>query len=430
MEYPVKQFGAVGDGRTLDTEAIQAAIDACAKTGGRVVLEAGVFLTGTLYMRSHVELYVDISATLLGSGDIRAYTEDTYVQLYRFESHTDKCLIYCDGLEDIAFTGHGVIDGNGGCFSTEEERGPVQRPMLLRYRNCRNIRLSGLRLVNPASWTNDFIACCGIWVHGVSIRSRANWNGDGLDFNACEDVFVSSCLFDCSDDCICLQNSEEDRVCKNVVVSDCIFCSQWAGMRIGVLNCGDIENLTVSNCIFRDIACSALKIQSAEGGHIRNLLFDNLLMENVQRPLFITENLYRERIDRPEEVTTHGTVTGVTLQHVRASSTGEKADPLQSCIVLDALHEGGIGEISLSDFSYTVQGGGTKEDAARDPLPTHEGKRAECFNYAGPLPAYGIFSRNVQTLRLRDFRVTTLQPDERELLYGLNSGVFMDETKG
>ena len=423
MDYNVKEYGAIGDGIFVNTTAIQNAIDACNKHGGgRVVLENGVFVTGTLYMKSNVELYVDVTATILGSPNIDDYTQDTHVQLYRNETALNRCLIFCENLENIAFSGRGVIDGNGAAFCNREGRSNNQRPMLLRYLNCTNIHISDLRLMNPASWTNAFILCNKIWVRNITIRSRVNGNGDGLDFDACQNVYVSDCDLDCSDDCICLQNSEEDRVCKNIVITNCIMCSKWAGMRIGLLSCGDIENLTVTNCIFRDIGCSALKIQASEGANVQNLLFENLIMENVQRPLFITQNYYRERINRPEDISTKGSVHDVYIHNVIATAMMDTGDAGKSCVVIDAEDDGGIRNIHLSDFYMTVQGGMRDEASLKD-VPTHNQKRAECFNYKGQLPAYGLFARNSQNIKLTRFRVSMMRQDEREMVCTINSTI-------
>jgi polygalacturonase len=420
MDYDVYQYGATGDGATLDTQAIQKAIDLCsAEGGGRVVLSRGTFLTGTLFMKSDVELHIEVNATLLGSGDIEDYSAHTHKQLYRKESHMDGCLIFCKEVNNIAFTGRGTIHGQGERFVRVEGK-PVKRPMLIRYLNCRNVRLTGLRLRSPASWTNAFIQCKDIWVDGVDILSRAQTNGDGLDFDACQNVFVSNCNLDCSDDCICLQNSETEMKCKNIVVTNTIMCSRWAGMRIGLLSCGEIENVTVSNCIFRDIECSGLKIQSSEGSVLQNMVFSNLIMENVQRPLLLTLNHYRERVDRPEEVPETSRLRHMSFDNIRAVGKPEDPKYLRSCIIIDALPGHFIEDITLSNFSYQAVGGGSKEHAAQTDIPYLYQTRAECFKYngkEGPLPAYGLFARNVQGLKLRNVRIETMKPDERQAYY-------------
>lgn len=136
----------------------------------------------------------------------------------------------------------------------------------------------------------------------LTIHSRANHNGDGLDFDGCQNVRVSNCAFDTSDDSICLQASRQDRPCRDVVITNCSFCSKWAGIRIGLLSRGNIENVTVSNCIFKDIQDSGLKIQVCEGGIMQNMTFSNLVMTNVPRPIFMTFCQQRACCDAPEEM--------------------------------------------------------------------------------------------------------------------------------
>ena len=413
MDFNARVFGAVGDGVEKDTKAIQTAIDTCSREGGgRVVISKGTFLTGTLFMKSKVELHVEINAILLGSGDITDYATDTHKQLYRNEGHMDKCLIYSNLADDIAFTGRGTIHGQGDRFPSS---GP--RPFLLRFLNCQNIRLNGLRLRNPAAWTSAFICCDDIWVDGIDILSRSNFNGDGLDFDCCQNVFVSNSKLDCSDDCICLQNSEPGKKCMNIVVTNTMMRSQWAGLRIGLLSCGDIENVTVTNCIFRDIHCSALKIQSAEGSTLQNMVFANLIMENVQRPLFLTLNQYRERVDMPDDIPQKSQLKDMLFDNIRAVGKIDDEKYLRSCMIIDGLPGCRIENISLSNISYTAVGGGTLEDAARTDIPHHFNIRAECFNYMGSLPAFGLYARHVKGLKLHNVNIDTMKTDERMMAF-------------
>lgn len=422
MIYNPRDYGAIGDGLAIDTIAIQQAIDLCSQNGGgRVLLEQGCFRTGTLYLKDDVELFVDITAILLGSTNPEDYAKDTGCQLYRNETVMDRCLIFARNASNILITGRGIIDGNGGTFIGSAENSELIRPMLLRFLECENIRLTNIRLHNPASWTTDFLFCRNIVADQLEICSRANWNGDGLDFNGCENVIVSNCRFDCSDDCICLQNSEENLVCKNIVVTNCIFCSYWAGMRIGLLSCGPIENLTVNNCIFREIQCSAVKIQASEGAQISRLAFCNLVMERVQRPFMITQNRFRERIERSDEILNEGKVCNIIFQNVICDSTGV-ADPGKSCAVIDAEDSGAVEDIRLSDFHLTVDGGQLNRDSV-NPVPVITGQRAECFVYKGQLPASGLFVRNAKSIKLHRFEVLTVLDDERLMISSLNSEI-------
>ena len=138
--------------------------------------------------------------------------------------------------------------------------------MLMRFIDCKRIAMRDVSLINPAGWTTAWLYCDEIVIEGIRIHSRVNSNGDGLDFDGCTNVRVSDCSFDNSDDSICLQASRTDRPCKDILVTNCIFSTRWAGMRIGVLSLGDIERVAVSNCVFRNISDSGLKIQMCEGG--------------------------------------------------------------------------------------------------------------------------------------------------------------------
>lgn len=173
--------------------------------------------------------------------------------------------------------------------------------MLLRFLNCQNLFLRNLTLQNPASWASAFLYCNDVRVDGINISSRARGNGDGLDFDGCQDVRVSNCRLDNSDDSICLQCFESSMPVRNVVITNCIMSSHWAAIRIRLPSHGNFENVTVSNCIFHDITGEVLKIQMAEGGRMENLLFSNIVMRNVPRPVFITFNSFPFRVDSPGE---------------------------------------------------------------------------------------------------------------------------------
>jgi len=230
--YDVRTFGAVGNGITMDTKAVQAAIDHCHAAGGGTVLVAGGrYLTGTLYIKSHVCLRVESGAVILGSTHIADYSTDTDRMMYRGESYMDRCLIFAKDAQHISFEGHGIIDGQGKSFPERGDR-RRNRPKLMRLLNCSRIRMRDITFESPASWTTEIRYCSDFVADGITIFSRANGNGDGLDFDGCTNVRVSNCTFDTSDDSICLQTSLVDKPCQDVVITNCNFSSRWAGIRI------------------------------------------------------------------------------------------------------------------------------------------------------------------------------------------------------
>lgn len=416
-EFNVLDYGAKADGKTLDTRAVQGAIDAChANGGGKVVIPSGkTVLVGTLYLKSFVTLHVENGAILRGSPFIKDYTTDTHKNMYKNEPHMDRCLIFAKDQSSIAIEGYGTIDGNGHTSNFTKEKGG--RPMLIRFVNVSDVRLNDITLINPVAWTSAWLYCSHISVSGIKIRSRANANGDGLDFDGCTNVSVTNSFFDNSDDSICIQASLPEKPAKNIAISNCHFTTKWGGIRIGLLSRGDIESVTVSNCTFTDIQDSGLKIQQCEGGTMKNMVFSNLVMKNVPRPVFMSFAQQRASVDTPE-----GSLEPLTAMHhfsfdniIVDNAQGDK----NSAFFITGYPGHPIGDISLSNIQFTVSGGGTLADAQKTiPEYTQEVLKGWWpeFGLVGTLPASALYVRHVDGLTVDNFKVKLLGDDKRPLV--------------
>ncbi|MCC5839651.1 MAG: hypothetical protein JJT96_05955 [Opitutales bacterium] len=413
--HDIRAFGALPDGHRVNTTEIQAAIDACAEAGGGTVLIAGgVFLTGTLFLKSRVHLRVASGAVLRGSPDFRDYAEGCGKNMYRGEPEMDRCLLFARDAEHITFSGGGMIDGNGAAFPNADDPGR-NRPMLLRLIDCRDLALRNLILRDPAGWTSAWLYCRHITVDGIRIHSRVNDNGDGLDFDGCEDVRVANSSFDTSDDCICLQTSRPDRPCRDIVVTNCTFCSKWAGLRIGLLSRGDFDGVCVSNCTFRDIGDAGLKIQVCEGADMRNMAFSNLVMRRVPRPVFMTLGRQRCCVDAPEGLPPMGRLRQMRFENLLIDNTVGGAD---SHLVITGVPGGLIEDVSFSGIRLWSAGGvaenAVQADAIPELIPENLGghwPEYSCFKQV--LPASGLYARHIRNLSLRDLDLRTEAPDAR-----------------
>lgn len=407
----IRDFGAVGDGTTLNTAAIQAAIDKCSETRAPGVrISGGSYVTGTIYLKSHVTLQVAAGAELLGSTDIKDYSTDTHSIQYKKESHMDRCLIFAKNAKHIGIEGAGVIDARGTV-----ENFPNTRPMLLRLLECKSIRMRDITLRNPAAWTSAWLYCDDIAIDGITIQSRANKNGDGLDFDGCTGVRVNNSAFDTSDDSICLQTSRPDRPCRDITVSNCIFISKWAGIRIGLLSRGDFSNVTVTNCIFRDIEDSGLKIQMCEGAEMKNMIFSNLIMENVPRPVFMTFGQQRVHKDAPKEVAPMKAMHSMMFSNLLIDNT---ACDKNSAFIFVGLPGHPIENITLDNIRLKTGGGGTAEDAYPRTLPDLtleplKGHWPEYSCFGRTVPAHGIYAGHVDGLTVRNTVLDTIAGDAR-----------------
>ncbi|MFY0687477.1 MAG: right-handed parallel beta-helix repeat-containing protein [Cyclobacteriaceae bacterium] len=412
--YNVIDFGAKADGKTLDTKAVQAAIDACmANGGGKVLIPAGkTVVIGTIYIKDYVTLHVANGAVLKGSSNIEDYTTDTHKNLYKNEPHMDRCLIFAKDAKSFAIEGYGTIDGNGHLANFTNKTG---RPMMMRFLNCSDIHMQDITLINPAALTSAWLYCDQIVVDGIKIHSRVNNNGDGLDFDGCTNVRVSNSSFDTSDDSICLQASLVEKPCKDVVITNCTFTSKWAGMRIGLLSRGDFESIAVTNCTFRDIQDSGLKIQMNEGGEMKNMTFSNLTMKNVPRPVFMTFAQQRAFDDSPPDVYPDmKAMHSMTFSNIIADNSELDKN---SAFFITGMPNNDIKDLVFRDIQFVVSGGGTTADAHKDDhkeytIETLDGWWPE-FHLIGTLPAHGFFLRHVDGVRLDGVEIRTISNDAR-----------------
>lgn len=422
----VRDFGASGTGLSLDTRAIQTAIDTCtANGGGTVYLPSGTYLTGTITLKDNVILYLGSNATLLGSTSL-----DDYPSLERgSEGILDYCLINAFGAHHIGLSGEGTIDGQGAAFpyGTEgvnfEDEGILEtaqsfiRPMLIHFTDCHHVTLSNLTLQHAASWCCNLEKIKDMRIHGVHLFNRANQNNDGFDLTYCEDVTISDCHIDCGDDAIALKEGGQ-----RIVVSNCIISTRWAAVRIGPEARGVFRDIAVSNCVIYDTYGCAIKIQEVEGGLMENISFDNLVMKHVTGPISLRLGGYLGWKNERKESLPIGVLRNIRFNNIQAT-VADHAYPLphevpawpgemKSCISLSGVPGYFIENISFSGVHITFPGGGDRDDAQRV-IPELRDHYPE-YHMFGVLPAYGLYARHARGITLEnvtfDFEGQELRP--------------------
>ncbi|MBQ7573528.1 MAG: right-handed parallel beta-helix repeat-containing protein [Clostridia bacterium] len=438
MDINPKDFGAVGDGKHLSTAAIQKSIDQCFKMGGGTVfLKDGVYLSGGLYLKSNVTLYIDKSAKLIASGDISDYGTDTHYNRYINETDMDRCFIYAVDCENIGLMGNGEINGNAEAFPNE---GSIYRPMMIRFLRCRNIKVRDLRLYNSAAWTSAFLDSEDIYIDSLDIKNDKRYNGDGLDFDGCQNVFVSNCKIYGTDDNLCLQSSSKEYDTSNIHITGCMFTSICAGIRIGLKSIGNIKNTVISNCTFKNIWREGIKIECSEGGNISNIAVSNCIMENVRRPIFAILNNRFDIIGTSielKEMPKIGTMSDISFDNIIISDTEEMknthirfnddimGEPKFGGIRIDANKDRKINGLSITNLKYTAYGTVKKSevdmpypkvlDLTVDTVEDINGVKFISENY---YPTWSRAShmdiRNVNDLYLANISLKLLNPDERD----------------
>lgn len=425
--FDIRDFGAVGDGSTLDTKAIQAAIDKCSATGGGTVLvPSGTFLTGTLFMKSNVDLHLSPTATILGSTKLSDYRTGIAGVGLLSHAYIDKCLIYAGEVENIAITGRGTIDGQGDAFKgmvTRKEG--TERPMLTRCYRSRNIHFDGVMLKNAGSWCSHFRECTDVRVTNVTIHNgRLNWNNDGIDLMSTSKVHISDCTIIYGDDAICLQNFSDDYPVEDIVITNCIISTRWAAIRSGGSHRGGIRNVTVSNCVIRETYGCGIKLQVSGNGSMENITFSNIVMADVSCPISLRFGNHHFDNGKLDESYPWGTMRNIMFSNIWASVVDEAT--LRRALVPDGISAGEerqcmsicgipghpVEGITLSDIHFISPGGGTLKDSANMDSPEREDDYPEYFMW-GVLPAYGLYARHAKGLTLNNVRFELRHKDMR-----------------
>jgi polygalacturonase len=421
--YNIRDFGAKGDGKTLDTAALQAAIGACHRDqGGIVLVPAGIFVIGTVEMKSNVTLRVAADGKLLGSADGKQYHAAGAIPLTGDTTLDDGNvgLIFAVNGENITIEGPGTIDGQGAQFrsprrgvSPPSGRGGEHRPYHLLLYRCKNLRVRDVFLLDSAYHSVRIIESQFVWCHGLHIYNRVNFNNDGFHFISSEYVHVSDCDVQSQDDACAMFGS-----CRNVTITNSTFSTRWAVFRLGG---GNPENIAISNCVVHRTSGCPIKMQFDSVSRAQNILFSNLILQDVTGPISIDLDSRPLQSATPGEAREKGFVRNIMFNGIRARVVAKgllfpdmpfeghyNPGETRQCIVFNCVGDSFLEEISINDVHVSYGGGGTAAEAERT-IPQIAG---EYFEIGTP-PAYGLYARRVRGLTVSNFRVSVEQPDLR-----------------
>ena len=418
--FNVKDFIAAENGATFATGAINKAIEACsAAGGGTVYFPAGRYVSGSIRLKSNITLHFEAGATLVGApNDINAYddAEDNPFDMYQDfgHSHWHNSLIWGEGLENIAITGRGIIDG-GGMTEEMPSHGGGNKTVALKL--CRNIAIRDITFKHAGHFAVLPTGCDNMIIDGVTVDS----NRDGINLDCCRNVRVSNCSINTPiDNALCLKTSYalgEKRVTENVTITNCLLSgfvegslldgtmdrtgNYNGGIKLGTESNGDFRNITISNCVF-DCCSNGLSIGTMDGGTIENLTISNITMRNViEAPIFFRIGSRGRGPDNPPV----GKIRDVKISNVIVKGANGSH--------ISGISDHPIEDISLDNIKIIYDGGGSKEDTQRIPA---ENEKAYYYLTAR-LPSYGMFIRHAKGISLRNVTVGFNERDLRPALY-------------
>ena len=460
--FDVKTFGATGDGKTLDSPAINKTIEAAAAAGGGTVrFPAGTYRCFSVHLKSNIALYLDQGASILAASPADAdgkYDSPEPNQWDKYQdfghSHWHNSLIWGEHLENVSILGPGMIWGKGLVRNGSQSRTAAQNQALQSLPP--DPRHGPLGLPNPRDavedgWGNKSISlklCRNVIIRDITIlhgghfailatgvdnltidNLKIDTNRDGIDVDACRNVRISNCSVNSPfDDGICPKSSFAlgyARATENVTITNCQVSGYDEGtflngtyqrefrnpngtftptgrIKLGTESNGGFKNITISNCVF-DYS-RGLALETVDGGLLEDVTITNITMRDISSaPIFLRLG-FRGR--GPKEATTVGALRRVIISNIVVYN----ADPKYASII-SGIPRYAIEDVRLTNIRIYYRGGGTKEQAALDP-PEKEDAYPDPQMF-GELPAYGFFIRHVKGLEMRDVEVSYIKEDAR-----------------
>lgn len=436
--YNASLFGIKSNGTTLNTTAIQKAIDYIhEKGGGTLRFYVGRYLTGSIILKSNVTILLEEGAVLVGSTNIYDYNIAV----------PNPALIYAKEATNIAIKGKGVIDGQGqevaynlmdqinkGILQDPNlyDRPHQRRPKAIYLRECKDVEIKHINIKNAADWVQTYDQCEDVLIDSITVISTAFWNNDGIDIVDCKNFKLLNSYIDAADDAICLKSHDKNKRNENVEIRNCTARSSANGIKFGTFSLGGYKNIRIINNKVYNTFRSAFTIAVPDGGVAEDILVDSLYAYNTGNPIYLRTGLRTNRTGK-------STLRNVTIQNVFAEITSEKPDagyvyegPIEdnprnispSSIV--GVEDMRIENITLRNIEISYPGGANPYYAFRG-LTAAELKEIPEMREAYPefsqfkeLPAWGFFIKNADNIRFENVKLIARKPDYRPAIVADN----------
>ena len=440
--YEPRLYGAKGDGTTLDTHALQAAIDACTSSGGgTVLLDSGTYVSGTITLKSNVTLELQQGATILGSPNPEDYVLPPE-GIAAGKQPNAKRLIFALSAQNVSIVGPGTIDGNNKHFMVSSNR-PSIRPgdeyrdiaafgthrtvgisPMIQLVACTNVRVENILLQNADGWTLSPMGCTQVVIHKVTVRNAIDAsNTDGIDPASCQDVLIADCDIATGDDGICVKSLNQYGVgcqtSKNIRVINCKVTSCTNALRVGVEGWGGaFEDISFTDCEVYAVKgplntspAAGICVIMQDGTLMNGVSFTNIRLTGARVPIYVRLQTLPSAMKK--RLATGAPLTG-SMQNISFNRIHAVGAIFTSSIT-------GIGDLHLRNVSLTDIEIQTSEPGqlAWTQTPVNEAEIIGAGPYAfGRLPCYGLYLRHIEGLTLKNVNVCSQFGDPRPMLMG------------
>nr|WP_315251119.1 glycosyl hydrolase family 28 protein [uncultured Flavobacterium sp.] len=459
-EFLITDYGSKADGKTLNTVAIQKAIDAAFKNkGGRVVFPKGIFLSGSIILKSNVTLYFQEESVLLGSTNPKDYFNMVFEgrpDSAKKDDNSQMALILANKANNITIKGKGKIDGQGlklalnidslhhagiavdPKYNFRRNRpSETMRPKLFRFSQCENITIEGLKTGEASCWGLSFELCSNLTLNNLTIVNRSYWNNDGIDITDCKNVKVTNCDINAADDGICLKSYYPGYCNDSVYIANCTIKSSASAIKFGTASFGGFKNVTIKDIKVYDTFRSAIAIESVDGAVIENIDVSNIEAVNTGNAVFI--RLGQRTGDKP------GSIKNVHLKNIKVQVPFGRPDsnydlrgpevdffhnPFPASIV--GLEGYAVENVILENIEINYPGRASRGMAyiplsRLNQVPEAKKDYPE-FSMFGELPAYGFYVRHVNGISMKNIKLTLVDADFRPaFVFDDVKGIQMEE---
>lgn len=424
----ILDFGASRDSSRLSTQAINKAVEACFKAGGgRVIIPAGNFKSGTITLLNNVALFLERGATLYASTDHRDFPRQ---QQPAYRSQKDPggwyALIYAEGATNIGISGPGTIDGQGAKqVPRPVPKGAVNedrdgRPRNILFISCRKVSVQDITMLSSGIWNQHYLNCENLIVNNIRVYNHSNRNNDAIDIDGCRQVVLSNSIMDTDDDGITLKSTGA-APSEDVVINNCIVSSFCAAIKCGTESTGGFKNIIISNCIIRPSACLTepvfktprigqvgIALEIADGGIMDGVTVSNIVIEGTECPIYVRLcNRARKHTDTAPEPP-RGKMRNISLSNINVYNAGNYSSSITG------IPSSPIENITLSNIRIVNRGGLKQGEYTSDPSKVAELEK----EYPAPdrwknLPSSGFFIRHVKDIGLYGVTLHSLAADPR-----------------
>lgn len=430
----ISDFGAKSDGKTLNTNTIQHAIDFISDNGGgELFFEQGQYLTGSIYLKHNVTLHLMDGAVLLGSTNPFDYKKDPDIGR--------TSMIFAIKQKNVAIIGTGSIDGQGFVTANNtislvhkgliedplrmDRPDEINRPHNIYMRECDGVKIKGITLKDPASWTQAYDQCINVLIDGISVNSKSYWNNDGVDIVDCDSVTIRNSFFDSADDAICFKSHEVGKLNQNVLVENCIARASASAIKFGTASKGGFRNFTIRKIKVYDTYRSVITFATVDGGVIENISVDSIRAYNIGNVMYLRIGDRWSDGNKP-------VMRNITISNIHAEVAASKPDsgynykgtlehlPRNiSPASIIGLPEYRIQNISLRNIVMHYPGGGDPDYAERGLTPEALNSIPEMrksypeFSQFKELPAWGMYIRHADHILFENITFMADRKDYR-----------------